>query len=37
MPSNKNEEKKLRDLGDLLEVMKNEELNRTDGRNWFIL
>lgn len=37
MPSNKTEEQKLRSLGDLLKVMKAEELIRTDGRNWFIL
>ncbi len=37
MPSNKTEEQKLRSLGDLLKVMKVEELIRTDGRNWFIL
>ncbi|MDC7159382.1 AAA family ATPase, partial [Parabacteroides johnsonii] len=37
MPSNKTEEQKLRSLGDLLKVMKTEELIRTDGRNWFIL
>ncbi len=36
LPSNKTEEQHLRMLGDLLKVMKVDELIRTDGRNWFL-
>lgn len=37
LPSNKTEEQQLRSLGDLLKVMKIENLIRTDGRNWYLL
>ena len=36
LPSNKTEEQRLRLLGDLLKAMKNDELIKTDGRNWFL-
>ena len=36
LPANKTEEQQLRMLGDLLKVMKMEELIKTDGRNWFL-
>ena len=36
LPSNKTEEQRLRVLGDLLKAMKNDELIKTDGRNWFL-
>ena len=36
LPQNKTEEQQLRMLGDLLKVMKKEELIKTDGRNWFL-
>ncbi len=36
LPSNKTEEQRLRKLGDLLKVMKADELIKTDGRNWFL-
>ena len=36
LPANKTEEQQLRMLGDLLKVMKQEELIKTDGRNWFL-
>ena len=36
LPTNKTEEQQLRMLGDLLKVMKMEELIKTDGRNWFL-
>lgn len=35
LPQNKTEEQKLRSLGDLLKIMKKEDLIWTDGRNWF--
>ena len=37
LPANKTEEQQLRSLGDLLKVMKNEGLIRTDGRNWYLI
>ena len=36
LPANKTEDQQLRMLGDLLKVMKMEELIKTDGRNWFL-
>lgn len=36
LPQNKTEEQQLRMLGDLLKTIKDEQLIRTDGRNWFV-
>lgn len=36
LPQKKTEEQQLRMLGDLLRAIKDEQLIRTDGRNWFV-
>ena len=35
LPMGRSEEQRIRALGDILKAMKNEQLIKTDGRNWY--